>query len=335
MIVLDNILAKINKQQIASIYLLQTTENYIEQEVLRKMKDEATITELNEIIFDLEEQPLVDVIQEVNEISFFSETRLVVVKNPYFLTSERKKNDFDNNIEDLIAYIENPNKDVIFVLLASYEKLDERKKITKLLKKHAIFLQYIPKNQNTKQYLQQYLPNNQIEISSDAKDELLYLTDGKLSTTMQEIKKLELYADGQLITKEMVNSLVSKQLEHVIFDLVDYLLKGQKQQALEMYQDMIAEGEDAIKINYILLMQLRLMIQIKLLQQRNYTAQDIANSLKIHPYRVKKTGAQITRTTLSKLAHFFDVLVDFEEILKSSVSDEVSLFQIITARLKM
>ena len=318
--------------KIDPIYLIIGTEDYLNQQVINNIKQQlGQEQESSELIFDLLDYPITSLLQEANEISFFSNHQLLIAKNPFFLTSERQKTDVEHNLEALINYLDNPNPETTIVFIANYDKLDERKKITKLLKKKATVIDY-SKQTNNYQIIHDYLQKQDIVMDSDAIKELLYLVNDSLTMAINEIDKLHLYAGAQPITKEMLDELVPRQVEHVIFDLVDYLLKNKKQQALQMYQDLVTQGEDTIKINYIILMQLRLMIQIKILEKRHYTTHDIAEAVKVHPYRVKKTSALIYNLSIDQLMMLFDILVDFEEKLKSSAIDDYSFFQMIVAR---
>ncbi|WP_426093321.1 DNA polymerase III subunit delta, partial [Escherichia coli] len=85
-------------------------------------------------------------------------------------------------------------------------------------------------------------------------DLFLRLTDLDLSKMMRELQKLVLYGQNQQqITVREVEELVPKTLEHNIFDMTQYILKGKTEQALRLYEDLVMQGEETIKINAILL----------------------------------------------------------------------------------
>lgn len=96
-------------------------------------------------------------------------------------------------------------------------------------------------------------------MERSAIDLFLRLTDLDLSKMMRELQKLVLYGQNQQqITVREVEELVPKTLEHNIFDMTQYILKGKTEQALRLYEDLVMQGEETIKINAILLSQLRL-----------------------------------------------------------------------------
>lgn len=66
-------------------------------------------------------------------------------------------------------------------------------------------------------------------MERSAIDLFLRLTDLDLSKMMRELQKLVLYGQNQQqITVREVEELVPKTLEHNIFDMTQYILKGRR-----------------------------------------------------------------------------------------------------------
>ena len=80
----------------------------------------------NKIIYDMNVNNFMDVIEEASMVSLFSPVKIIVVNN----FSLDKIN--DNEIEYLERYIDSNNKDVYIILIS--EKVDARKKSYKLFK---------------------------------------------------------------------------------------------------------------------------------------------------------------------------------------------------------
>lgn len=133
------------------------------------------------------------------------------------------------------------------------------------------------KEADVRQYLQQSLANDGIEMSREAFDLFLRLTDLQLSKAMQELQKLRLYAgNGNKITKEIVLQLIPKTLEHNVFELTSDVLKGNVSDALRLYDDLLLQGEETIKINAILISQVRLLLQALILMKKLATSKPIS-----------------------------------------------------------
>ncbi|MEG2708962.1 MAG: DNA polymerase III subunit delta, partial [Vagococcus sp.] len=82
-------------------------------------------------------------------------------------------------------------------------------------------------------------------------------------------------------------------------------------------QNLVVAGEETIKVISILIGQIRLLLQVKLLLEMNYQQSNITDALKIHPYRVK-LAVQQSRTLDKKiLGEMFNELIDLDYNIKT------------------
>ena len=129
-------LQKIRKEKLAPCYLVLGTEKFLQDqvrtEILKKIKIDGE-DDLNFLSFDMENSSIDEVIAEAETLPFFGDQRLVFVENPYFLTGEKGTNGIDQNTDLLVNYLKEPLETTVLVIFAPYEKLDERKKVTKQL----------------------------------------------------------------------------------------------------------------------------------------------------------------------------------------------------------
>lgn len=326
-------LKKIKSGQLAPIYLVLGEERFLSEMFKQEITNKIIQTEddeLNFATFDMNETNLSQAIEEANTIPFFGDYRLVAIENPYFLTGEKRTGGLDHNIEELTAYLKAPADTTILVVYANYEKLDERKKIVKLLKKEAVLIDVkAMAEKEVRQYVQQYIQNEGYEVTPEAFELLLRLTDMELSKIMGEMTKVLLYAsETKQIVKPMIESLVPKSLEHNIFDMVTYVMEGRVESALSLYQDLLLQGEETIKINAILISQFRLMLQIKIMVGSGYQQSNIVDVLKIHPYRVKLAMQQTRKFELDDLKAIFSELVENDYRIKTGQMDKELIFEL-------
>lgn len=330
-------LQKIRKDKLQPCYLVLGTEkflqNQVRDEILKKIKID-NADDLNFLSFDMEMTSLEEVVAEAETLPFFGDQRLVFVENPYFLTAEKINNGIEQNTDLFVQYLKNPLETTILVVFAPYEKLDERKKITKQLKKAAVVIDVKQLSENeVRQYLLHTLENSTVEMDKRAIDLFLRLTDLDLSKMMGELQKLLLFGETTgKITVHDVESLVPKTLEHNIFDMTEYVLSGKTEPALRLYEDLVLQGEETIKINAILLAQLRLLLQTKFLMKIGYQQANIADTLKVHPYRVKLAMQQVKKFREELLIELFDQLVEIDYQIKSGQMDKELLFQLFVLR---
>ncbi|WP_413509113.1 DNA polymerase III subunit delta [Carnobacterium maltaromaticum] len=326
-------MAKITKGQFSPVYLFLGTESYLADSAKQTLI-QATLAEderdLNFGIYDMEEVPVGVALDDAESVPFFGDKRLVIMDRPNFFTAEKSKQKIDHDLVWLENYLKNPPDFTILAFFAPYEKLDERKKITKLLKKTATVIEVNTLSEKeVRHFLKDTLANEGYTMTPEAFELFIQLTDAKLSTAMSELPKLLLFSsDTKQITKSAVNDLVAKSLEQNIFALVEYVLKRQTANALSLYQDLLLQKEDPIKINAILMTQFRLLLQVKFLEKKGYQQGDSAGMLKVHPYRVKLAIQQARKFSEKVLVSAFEGLVDAEYRLKTGQGDKEMQFEL-------
>ena len=131
---------QIKRKEFSPIYLLYGTESFLINETMQLLTDHVLTEEdieFNLSSFDLTETPIEIALEDAETIPFMGEKKLLFLHNSYFLTAEKSKEKVEHNLARLEAYLKEPAPYSIVVLVAPYEKLDERKKVTKALKKNA------------------------------------------------------------------------------------------------------------------------------------------------------------------------------------------------------
>ena len=115
-----------------------------------------------------------------------------------------------------------------------------------------------------------------------------------------------LYAQtSKEITNNAIENLVTPKLEDNVFDLVNAILRRNAQLALKQYKMLILQQEDPIKLNAVLLNQFRLLLQVKIMQDKGYSQRALAAKLKVHPYRIKIALQQVRQMSKSDLMHAY------------------------------
>ncbi|MGV3464010.1 MAG: DNA polymerase III subunit delta [Heyndrickxia sp.] len=316
-----DIWTRIERKQFSPIYLLYGIESFLINETKQKLlKNMLTDEELdfNFASYDLEEVPIDVAIEDAETLPFMGERRLIFLHNPFFLTSEKAKSKVEHDISKLEAYLQEPVPYSTIVFVAPYEKLDERKKVTKLLKRTAeVFEAKKFSEQEIKTWIRHRAEANQVDIHDDAIEMLLTLSGTNLMMLASEIDKLALYADG-FIDKNTVEILASKSLEQNIFSLVDKVMNRKMEEALRIYYDLLKQNEEPIKILSILAGQYRLLYQTKELMRRGYGQQQIASYLKIHPFRIKLAAGQVKMFSEEELNKIMMWLAEADFQMKTS-----------------
>lgn len=282
---------QIANNKIADVYLLYGTEAYFIEETLKKLKRQLSENgEVEVINFDLEENNIEEVIYEADTIPFFSDRKLVIAKNAFFLkAAEKGKEKIVHDTVVLEKWVQSPSPTSVTVFIAPYEKLDERKKITKAMKQYAEVIEASSlQAHDLKGWILHEVSNLGKTISDEAVDALIEIGGTNLVHLQTELMKITTYlGDREEIDINTVKLLLVRTLEQDVFSLGNAYLTGNKGEAIEIYHDLLKRKEDPLKLNALIATQVRLMIQVGHLKKKGYHAQQIANQLKVHPYRVK------------------------------------------------
>ena len=300
------------------VYLLYGTVDYLINKTIDKIINDNKIDEFNVNKYDLTNSLLTDIINDASSMSLFSDKKIIIVNNAYIFTGTNKKYT-EQNTEELENYLNNINDNTILIFTINNEKLDERKKITKLVKKNGIV-----KDFNSIDNIS--LVKNLFEDYSISNDNVKYLISrvGEDSSLLaSEIEKIKIYKnDDKTITHDDITNLTTKSLEVNNFKLIDAIINKNKAEAFSLYQDRIKLNEEPIAIIISLANQIRIMYQVKQLYLDGYTENNIASILKIHPYRVKLASQNARKYDSDILLNYLKQLADLDINIKTGKVDK-------------
>lgn len=288
------------------MYLFYGIEKYLIDEEIKKLSN--NLNELNISKYNLEEVNLKDIIEDACTVSLFNDKKLIIVENAYIFTSTvNKKLPIQDTkiLEEYFNHI-NPDSDIVFVV--EKDKIDTRKKITTLIKEKGIIKEFNKVLNLDNFILDRFKP---YKISNNLIKLFLDRVGNHLDIIINEIEKIKIYKGDNLeITEKDINDLTIKNIDMDIFKLIDNILNKNKEKAIECLEEMIKYGEEPLALIIMLANQFRIMYQSKMLVKKGYSERDIASSLDIHEYRVKKAlekarlyNEKIILDNLEKLAN--------------------------------
>ncbi|WP_017755850.1 DNA polymerase III subunit delta [Calidifontibacillus oryziterrae] len=324
---------KIKKNEIAPLYLLYGTEEYLINETLDLIVDTVIPEderEFNVSVFDLNEVPLEVALEDAETLPFIGEKRVVIIKEPIFLTAQKDKNKIEHNLKKLENYIINPSPDSVVIFVARYEKLDERKKIVKLIKTHGDVLFATSMDEKMLvTWIKSRVKNGQKQIKDEAAQLLLRIVGTKLMLLANEIDKMILYiGDDELIDEEVIKVIVPRTLEENIFALIDMIVTRRQAEAFTILNDLIEQKEEPIKILSLLSGQFRLIYQVKELSKRGYGQSQAATFIKVHPFRVKRALEQGKQFSEQELVRIIADLAEADYKMKTGKMDKKLLLEL-------
>lgn len=254
---------------------------------LAGLKNEYPLTneDLNYVRLDCREYSCQELINEVSSVPFFSEYRMVVLTHPYFLTTEKGRNEKNEDIESLVDALCHTDESLVAVIFAE-GKLDERKKLVKKLRKAGKSFDFgHPDASRLLASCRQAFKKRHTAIDDDALTLLLQRAGDSLLHIQNETDKLCLYASE--IHLADVERLVAKPIEENAFELTNALLKRDLTRVLAIYHDLMKKNEEPVRLIAMMASSLRTLYQVKLLDRKGYNDQEISRYLDMNPYRLR------------------------------------------------
>lgn len=292
-------------------YLLVYDNYYLFQE---KLKDIISSTEFENASitnYDLEEEDLYNALLDLDTYSFLTEQKVIIIKNINLLEDNQ-------DTKHLLRYLDNPNNDNLLILTTT--KFNATKKINKELKKKTNYIKLeTDLNKEIKNILQGY------EVESGVITKLIEYSNNNIDIIKSECDKLKQYKfDTKKITKEDVETIVIKHIgesTQIVFDLIKDIAIKDKKRAIIKYEKLKKYNVDDIALIGLLESQLRLMIQIIMFSEKNYSNKDIAATLNIHPYRIEKTKELLRYSNKKDVCNMIKNLSNIDYKIKSGQID--------------
>jgi DNA polymerase-3 subunit delta len=293
-------------------YLLYGIEEYLINKEIEKISTNNKIETINIVNYEYSDN-IKNIIDDANTYSMFQSNKMIVVNDFIFTTD-------DKEIDIIGDYLKNPNPNTILIFVSSTQKLDERKKITKLFKSYAKVEEFI-KVTNPINIVKEMFHGYEIGYS-----DMVYFIDrvgDNIEMLEMEADKLKNYKfDEKKISREDIDNITTNNVDLDIFNLVEKITLKDKKESLEIYYAMLKNGEEPLKILILLANQFRIIYQAKNLYLKGYSEADIASTLKIHPYRIKLALEKGRTLNNDNLLKYLKELANLDYQIKSNQIDK-------------
>lgn len=317
------------------IYLIYGNQNLMVKNRLKKILAERlpSFDDLNYSCFSALDVPLDEIAYCCNELPLGVERKAVVVQNPFFLTGEKVKVNFDgeNSDKKLLSFLAHPNDFCDLIFVSQSDQLSKTNAITKALFAAAkegnakIFeLEDVRKDQ-WPDVVRRIARSLQIEISEEAIEELLHRIPDDAGHLQVEMEKMSLYTEK--IDLSTVEQFVPRLLEDDVFQILQNLLQGKKGRALQIYRDLRLYNEEPVRLISLISGQLRVMHDIFYWISKGLRYPQVAMELHLNEYRVKKNLEHYRSISLSQIEEELERLYRLDFLIKSGQMDRFYGFE--------
>ena len=327
-----DVLMDLKNKNLSSLYLFWGTEHYLMENTLATIRDQMinpSFLDLNYQVMDGREIRVDEIINACETLPFMDETKVVLVRELECFSTKRK-NITEEEEERLIGYLSNIPSNTLLIFSVS-EGIDKRRKIVKEIGKFGKTVEFDRLTEKdihkwvTKTFNKHKKKIGQGEIG--ALLDLIGYSDRNATKTLKdmenEIIKLSNYVgERNEITKQDIELLAPRTIENDIFRLVESIGEKNGDEALQILNDMLVEGEPEIRILHMITRQFRFLYQIKLMEVQGYTSTAIAPKLGIQQFIVKKYLKQAINFDIVVLRRALKQCLQTDERIKKGTMNQ-------------
>ncbi len=302
------------------IYFYYGDNLYLLEEKLRIFKErylENFSSGLNFISADFEEGEVEKFVEATETYSMFEEKKLVFVRSPFSL-----KKDLWEKVEKIIKDKSLKNSEEVIIVFYEKKALSDIKKKSK--KKY----EFLIKNSTSEEFrslkgasLTKWLNKRSKKIGAtirpDAKKLLIQKVGNNSLRLAKELDKLSSFKEGEDISVDDVEFLVSPEVKSDIFRTVDALAQKNLVKALESLEKHQEAGDDPMAILGMFIYELRVLILLKEVEEGRATKEDLKKQFSIHPFVLSKNSSLAKSFSKKELKRIYQSLTRVDLAIKT------------------
>lgn len=314
------------KQKLENCYLIFGEDRFLCFDALKKIEDAAaiSITEMNQDIILGDKANMKDILSSCNLYPFGDTYRLVIVKNYVFSKSKDEQ-------KQLSDYLSQPLSSTILVFFnpGEGENLKNIPNLT-LIDCNKIDAKLI------EAYAKNFLAKNQIDGSDEAVSKLVMFCGFDMSRLTNELEKLSAFlSDDKKLTVDVVEKYVSQDKEFQVFQLAEFLAKGDAKNATDLVDSFSYKPGSAFSIIAPLHSNYRRALFVSLNKDKSQT--ELANILGVKEYAIRLMQNQIRVFSPKKLKKIVSMIADYDRKIKigemkENVAIKLLVFNILNIR---
>ncbi|MEG0014367.1 MAG: DNA polymerase III subunit delta [Cellulosilyticaceae bacterium] len=307
---------------IQKCYLIHGEEEWIKNNFIKDIKakvlDESTEL-MNYNVFEGKEVTVLGITDVCETLPFFSEKKIVVVKNSGLFKTGKK--DESEKLAEWIGDIPD-----FVVLLFCETEVDKRSKLYKQVKgKYALVEAGYPGDEALVKIFMQKNANIGQEI-------LRYFVQNmppNIGYALSEFEKLLDYTHGKAISKKEIDEICVFSLEQRVFTLIKEVTHKNTTQALKIYKALIDSKESPIGILVLIARQYRVMLQVKYLLKANMPIKQIASEVGLPFFVAKETAMQVEKFSFKQLETVISMCLESDIAIKTGKMEQIKCIEML------
>lgn len=256
-------------------------------------------------------------IADVGQIlPFMVPQRLIVVQDSGFFKSA---NDMADYLEDF--------PETTYVVFVERE-VDKRNRLYKWIGKKGCVTECQTQSEAMlKQWIAGYLKKAGKSVSVRTVEYLIERTGTDMESLNNELDKLIGFTgERPVVEVSDIDAVCSGAVISKIFDMIDAVALGEKNRALRLYDDLLANKEQPMSVLYLFSRHINILLQIKELSAVGLNKNELAKRIGIPPFTVPKYGKQAGLFKRRQLIQMLEDRANYEESFKKGrLSDQLAV----------
>ncbi len=307
---------------VEEIYLYTGTE-----EVRNKIKIDRVVNSLDPnrtsvTRYDADFINISEIVEDALTIPFLAETKVIIVKNPRFLTKEPSPIKHDTTTLD--KYLKNPSSSTVLIIDAVGHKIDDDLEIVKSFKKYA----YIVDTQELepieyKAWVKRTFILNNVDIREDALVLLIEYVKKDSLRMEQEMNKLISYVgeNGKVEVSD-VETLVVPNVDDAVFLLVKSIVNKDQKDIMKHFMSLSQNTQDVMGVISLLASTFVDLLSTAKLLKEGYKQGEIASLFNISNGRAYYLVNDARNFELETLEEYVLKLSKLDYQIKSGLVDK-------------
>lgn len=309
----------IKNGQLKQAYLLYGEEGYLIRQYRDKLK-KAMISEDDTMNFstfagaDINQREIIDLAET---LPFFADRRVILIEGSGL---------FKKAAEELAEYMEEVPDSTYFIFVE--DEVDRRSKMYKALTKLGNAVEFKMQTDETlSKWVINRLRKEGKNITQAAYARFIAMTGNDMENIDKELEKLICYAlEKETIEPEDVEAVTTEQITNKIFEMVDAITSHQQKKALDLYYDLLALKEPAMRILFLISRQFQILFTVKAMTQQGFGNKDIATKAGCPEWAVRKYQSQCREFSMEQLKQAVSDGVEYEELVKTGrMNDQMAV----------
>lgn len=310
--------------KVSPVYLLFGSETYLRNLASRTIADivlkDSNLREFNDTEISLDEVGIVGALTSAEQRPMIDAKQVVRIKGVCVSGKKYQDNLNENDEVPLTTYLANPSDTTVLIFIA--DKLDKRRKISRLLLENSFAVEFKPLDSGE---LIKWAKDRFAGLNVQVDDRTLHLL---IDLVGDDVRKLNLEIDklstaampNSVVTGELVEILVSNSREISNFELTDHLLGNRKPRALRVMKKILDDGAEPLMLLGLLSYNFHRLLMAKEMMIEGVDRTEVSKIMRL-PYSKQNQFLETARRTeRNKFARILTRLSAADLAIKTSIA---------------